>query len=252
MPADVLIVDNDERIVELVAWFLEKRGYQVRAAASFEQARERIAERRPELMLSDLDLGAESALEELPRLAAAGVLPPTLVVSGYLDPTIEERLEGLPAVLGTLAKPFDFAALERRVSECLACLAERAPDLMLSDLDLGEQNALDELPAMEAEGCLPPTLVVSGYLDQAARERLQRVQSVLGTLAKPFDFPVLEARVAECLAEIASGPGRSTSPQSSRDEEVEDGEGWIEITPRGQPAALDEVARDSDPLRGAR
>jgi len=173
MPADVLIVDNDERIVELVAWFLRKRGYRVRAASDF--------------------------------------------------------------------------CLARR------CIAERAPDLMLSDLDLGEQSALDELPAMEAEGCLPPTLVVSGYLDQSARDRLQQVQAVLGTLAKPFDFPVLEARVGECLAEIANSPGRlSPSPSPSARETgaetgaetgdgVEDEDGWIEITPR-----------DPNPLRGAR
>ena len=32
--ADVLIVDNDDRIVELVAWFLRKRGYRVRTGLS--------------------------------------------------------------------------------------------------------------------------------------------------------------------------------------------------------------------------
>lgn len=177
MVGDVLIVDNDERIVELVAWFLRKRGYSVRAASDFSMARR--------------------------------------------------------------------------------CIAERAPDLMLSDLDLGQQSALDELPAMEAEGCLPPTLVVSGYLDQSARDRLQSVRAVLGTLAKPFDFPVLEARVGECLAQVAADPGRVTSPGNSAGlaageqveapdddevkDEVEDEEGWIEITPRSP-----------DPLRGVR
>ena len=87
--AEILIVDNDDRIVELVAWFLKKRGFGVRTAVSFADARERIAERRPDLMLSDIDLGAESALDELPRLDAGGDLPPTLVVSGYLDVDIQ-------------------------------------------------------------------------------------------------------------------------------------------------------------------
>lgn len=185
MVGDVLIVDNDERIVELVAWFLRKRGYHVRAASDFSLARR--------------------------------------------------------------------------------CIAERAPDLMLSDLDLGQQNALDELPAMEAEGCLPPTLVVSGYLDQDARERLQRVRGVLGTLAKPFDFPVLEEQVAQCLARAATDAERAAqqSIAGPRTEiggevggEVEDEQGWIEITPRAPSAAAraprGEPARDPDPLRGAR
>ena len=181
MPADVLIVDNDERIVELVAWFLRQRGYRVRAACDFSLARR--------------------------------------------------------------------------------CIAQRVPDLMLSDLDLGQQNALDELPAMEAEGCLPPTLVVSGYLDQDARERLQRVPAVLGTLAKPFDFPVLEARVSECLSRVAAGiPGlrpvsrqapRATAAGAQAEDEAEDEQGWIEIAPH--PAGHRPGGhRDPEPQGGAR
>ena len=123
--AEILIVDNDDRIVELVAWFLKKRGFDVRTASSFADARDRIAERRPDLMLSDIDLGAESAMEELPRLDAGGNLPPTLVVSGYLDPDIQEELTHLAPVLDTLAKPFDFAVLEERVMACL----DRADEL---------------------------------------------------------------------------------------------------------------------------
>jgi DNA-binding response OmpR family regulator len=117
--AEILIVDNDERIVELVAWFLKKRGYDVRTAGSFAAAKEHIVQRRPDLMLSDIDLGSESALTELPRLDAGGLLPPTLVVSGYLDPTIREELDRLAPVLDTLAKPFDFPVLEQRVLACL-------------------------------------------------------------------------------------------------------------------------------------
>ncbi len=118
--AEILIVDNDERIVELVAWFLKKRGYGVRTAGTFDRARELIAKDRPDLMLSDIDLGPENAMEELPRLEVEGGLPPTLVVSGYLDAEIQERLASMPAVLGTLAKPFDFGDLEDRVRTCLA------------------------------------------------------------------------------------------------------------------------------------
>ena len=122
--ADILIVDNDERIVELLAWFLSKRGYSVQGAHSFSEAREVLALGQPDLMLSDLDLGAESALVELPRLAEQGILPPTLVVSGYLNAETTERLTSMPQVLGVLAKPFDFARLEERVVGCLKELSE--------------------------------------------------------------------------------------------------------------------------------
>ncbi len=125
--AHLLIVDNDERIVELTGWFLQRFGHEVDTAFSYAAAREGLRERRPELMLADLDLGAESGREELPRLQAEGLLPPTLVVSGFLDAELERELTAIPGVLGTLAKPVDLDALQARVLACLAQAAELPP-----------------------------------------------------------------------------------------------------------------------------
>jgi FixJ family two-component response regulator len=54
--------------------------------------------------------------------------PPTLVVSGYLDAALSERLLRLPGIVGTLAKPFDLATLEARIGEALAVAQDRAHD----------------------------------------------------------------------------------------------------------------------------
>lgn len=121
--ADLLLVDNDVRIAELLRFFLAKRGHVVRVANSFRAARTEIGAQAPDLMLSDLDLGAERGDEELPRLAREGALPPTLVVSGFLDARTEESLARLPQIVGTLRKPFDLQKLEAMVQEALA----RAP-----------------------------------------------------------------------------------------------------------------------------
>lgn len=118
--ADLLLVDNDRRITDLVAYFLRRSGHAVRTAPSFAAARIEIARARPDLVLSDLDLGEERGLVELPRLAAEGVLPPTLVVSGYLDRAAQIELERLPEVVGVLAKPFDLDVLVARVDEGLS------------------------------------------------------------------------------------------------------------------------------------
>ena len=120
MASNLLLVENDQRLGELVAWFLTKRGYDVRRAISFREARGMIDERAPDLMLSDVDLGGESAREELPRLAAEGVLPPTLIVSGYLDPETRTELEAVEGVRGLLPKPFELDDLVARVEELLA------------------------------------------------------------------------------------------------------------------------------------
>lgn len=125
--AELLLVDNDARITDLVAFFLRRSGHAVRTAGNFSIARREIARLRPDLVLSDLDLGEERGLVELPRLAAEGLLPATLVVSGYLDRAAQIELERLPQVVGILAKPFDLDVLVARVNEGLARAQEFVP-----------------------------------------------------------------------------------------------------------------------------
>lgn len=119
----LLWIDNDARLVGLVATLLERQGHIVRTAGNFAEARQLIAAERPDLMLSDLDLGAETGRAELPRLAAEGLLPPTLIVSGFLDRELDLELCAIPGVLGTLAKPFDLDRLCERIEAALAELA---------------------------------------------------------------------------------------------------------------------------------
>ena len=149
--AELLLVDNDTRITELIAWFLVRRGHNVRSAASFVEARARIDELRPDLMLSDVDLGAESARDELPALAREGRLPPTLVLSGYLDRDLSLRLGAVPGVVGTLAKPFDFAVLEARIDACLALATNAAPTPAPADDDGWVDVVPTESKAVDAE-----------------------------------------------------------------------------------------------------
>ena len=50
----LLLLDNDERIVELLSWFLADRGYGVRTARSFAEARAAIEVARPDLLVKCL------------------------------------------------------------------------------------------------------------------------------------------------------------------------------------------------------
>lgn len=121
----LMLVENDPRIAELMCLFLGRRGYQVRSAASLDEARRLLAERRPDLLLSDIELGAANGREFLPQLSREQLLPPTLVVSGYLDAEIAAELRHVPEVLGVLAKPFEFDRLQRRIEEALGEAAAR-------------------------------------------------------------------------------------------------------------------------------
>lgn len=128
--ARLLLVDNDEKIVSLVGLLLKKSGHEVRTALTFVKARAELEAAQAagapfELVLSDYEMGRERADEELPRLAQAGLLPATLVVSGYLDDQLVGRLLCIPGVVGTLKKPFDLTSLSNAVAQALV----RADDL---------------------------------------------------------------------------------------------------------------------------
>lgn len=128
--ARLLLVDNDEKIVMLVGLLLKKSGHDVRTALTFVKARAELEAARDsstpfDLVLSDYEMGRERADEELPRLAADGLLPATLVVSGYLDDQLVGKLLRIPGVVGTLKKPFDLTSLSNAVAQALV----RAEDL---------------------------------------------------------------------------------------------------------------------------
>jgi DNA-binding NtrC family response regulator len=123
--ADVLLIENDARILELYAAYLTKRGHRVRTAKSFREAREMLVAEPPEILLTDLELGVESGRDVLPQLWSEGLLPPTLVVSGYVDAELQAELERIPAVVGMLPKPFGFERLEESLLAALARASER-------------------------------------------------------------------------------------------------------------------------------
>ena len=87
---------------------------------------------------------------------------------------------------------------------------------------------------------MPPTLVVSGYLDAEVARALEALPEVVGTLAKPYDFATLEARMGECLARSGGRPGAAPGIEAAAAAAAEDEEGWIEIV----PASSAEVRRE--------
>ena len=149
--ADLLVVDNDARIAELVAWFLEKGGHSVCVVTSYAKAREALRERRFALMLADLELGVEDGRVELPLLESEGLLPPTLVVSGYLDAEITEALFKVPGILGTVPKPFEPKELLERVDAALAAAPESEPAMVSEPEPLPVEETAPEVESGELE-----------------------------------------------------------------------------------------------------
>lgn len=153
--ADLLVVDNDARIAELVAWFLEKGGHSPRVVTSYAAAREALLEQSFALMLADLELGTEDGRVELPLLEDEGILPRTLVVSGYLDAEVTEALRQISGVVGTVPKPFEPAELLERVNELVAS-EPSAPEADAEEVEAAAVAPTEEEDAPELKEVVIP------------------------------------------------------------------------------------------------
>lgn len=123
--AALLVVDDNAANLKLMTFVLQSRGHDVRTAADAAEAMRSIAERRPELILMDVQLPGVDGLELTRQLKADPATRDIVVVAvtayamrgdeeraleagcdGYLTKPIDTR--GLPAVVA--------AHLERRSS----------------------------------------------------------------------------------------------------------------------------------------
>jgi two-component system, chemotaxis family, CheB/CheR fusion protein len=125
--SSVLLVEDSADSRETLAEVLQLLGYQVRVAASAQEALDLLAAWCPDAILSDIGLPGTDGCElmrqvrQLPELA--GVV--AVAVTGY--GTHEDREAALAAGFDThLAKPLDLPALDRQLQELLAGRRETA------------------------------------------------------------------------------------------------------------------------------
>jgi excisionase family DNA binding protein len=106
----VLLVDDDERVRELVRVTLEYEGYTVEEAGSAEEGMAAIDAARPDLILLDVMMPHVDGWEMLRRIQerhGAGAIP-VVMFSGTVDEPSEATARGAQGFVG---KPFDMQAL---------------------------------------------------------------------------------------------------------------------------------------------
>jgi excisionase family DNA binding protein len=104
----VLLVDDDERMRELVRLELEREGYDVQEAASANEGLTSIESRRPELILLDVMMPHVDGWEMLRRIQerhGAGAIP-VLMFSGQVDDAARRQAASSGAS-GFVGKGFD-------------------------------------------------------------------------------------------------------------------------------------------------
>jgi len=108
----VLLVDDDDRVRELVRVALELEGYSVEEAASAEDGMAAIEKRKPDLVLLDVMMPHVDGWEMLRRIQerhGAGAIP-VVMFSGQLDEEAERQATSSGA-RGFVGKPFDLQQL---------------------------------------------------------------------------------------------------------------------------------------------
>ena len=114
----VLVVDDEDGIVGMLAAILEDAGYRVSTAANGRQALEQVARERPDLVLSDFMMplvdGAQlgRALRAEPHWAGIAVV----MMSAVPEEALRAQFDGYAAFL---RKPFDIASLLQAVAGAL-------------------------------------------------------------------------------------------------------------------------------------
>jgi two-component system response regulator VicR len=109
----ILLVDDDRELIDLLAFALKRAGLEPIAAHDANAALRLYEERRPDLVVLDINLGASSGLEVLKELRRRGQLPVIMLTA--LD-SEEDKVRGLE--LGAddyLTKPFSHRELIARI-----------------------------------------------------------------------------------------------------------------------------------------
>jgi putative two-component system response regulator len=157
--ATILVVEDDPHIRDALSGLLGTLGYRLLMAASAEQALDALNVVRPDLVLTDVHLGAMSGIELCARLKADPryELMPVVILTAIGD--LEARVAGLSAGADDFfTKPVAFVELRTRLG---ALLRVR---LLLSQLERAE--AVITTLALTIEARDPYTL---GHCDRLSR-----------------------------------------------------------------------------------
>lgn len=110
----VLMIDDDDLYVPLVARFLSKAGHRLLSAESSHQALEALRGEKVDLLLVDLHLAGEDGYSAIRRIRAQGFDPPAVIQTGDRFGVDERALAGL-GVVDVVEKTADGAKLVETV-----------------------------------------------------------------------------------------------------------------------------------------
>ncbi|MEO8286552.1 MAG: response regulator [Chloroflexota bacterium] len=117
--ANILIVEDEERLQQVLARTLEQSGYTVHTAVTAEQAIQTVRDQRPDLLVLDINLPDSTGWDLLRRLEAQGITCANLhtIIISATHPDHRRLARFRPVVF--LAKPFAISTLRRLIEGAL-------------------------------------------------------------------------------------------------------------------------------------
>jgi CheY-like chemotaxis protein/nitrogen-specific signal transduction histidine kinase len=118
----VLVIDDDERVCDVLALLLSQAGAIVETATSAAAARAKLADGRPQALVCDLAMPDEDGFTFLQALRTAGSQIPAIALTAHATATdiARARTAGFEV---HLAKPIDFAKLVENIDQLVAAAA---------------------------------------------------------------------------------------------------------------------------------
>ena len=117
--AQVLVVDDDPGLLRLMQLRLGAAGYGVTAADSGERALAQLAVSRPQVVVTDLQMGGMDGIALFEAIRADNPALPVIILTAH--GTIPDAVAAVKGgVFGYLTKPFDARALLVEIERALA------------------------------------------------------------------------------------------------------------------------------------
>ncbi len=114
----LLVVDDDERLRNLLSRYLEEHGFHISVAESAKEAREALDIFQFDLIILDVMMAGETGIELTRDLQKSKEAPPILLLTAMGD--LEDRINGLESGADEyLPKPFDPKELLLRIKAIL-------------------------------------------------------------------------------------------------------------------------------------
>jgi DNA-binding NtrC family response regulator len=116
-PKRVLVVDDDRQVLRYLTDVLGEAGYETVACDRFIDAKVLLGTTRPDLLLTDIRLGAYNGLQLALFARSRHADVPIIVLTGYEDPTLREEATHSGALF--LIKPVARDALLDAVAKAI-------------------------------------------------------------------------------------------------------------------------------------